>query len=173
MKLADLVKNTPWSSVRLSLRRLFPLDEEKWIYFKVFFDALKYDITPAKSDISIVMFKEIDPIDGEIHYKISCVNLGPRRTRNKFKDFLDRELTTWEKWLGMEIEDGTLEVFSAVEIIGVCMYMMTIAKLNPEIILDQLENINVCGIEEKKSSKEVKIGEQVYYNDLKDYFSLS
>ena len=173
MKLADLIKNTSWSSVKLTLNRSFPLDEEKWTYFKTLFDDLKYNIIPSESDISICISKEIDPVDGEIHFQMSGLNLGPGKTRREYEKFLELEFTTWNKWLGMNIDDSTLEDLSSVEIIGACMYMMTFIRMKPETILNQVEKFIESGNDDEKILKEENIGDLISYNDLKGYFSLS
>ena len=174
MKLSELIKKTPWSSVESSLSSLFTDEEEPDLSaFKVFFETLKYDITPTVSHISLQITKNINPVSGERGYQISGVNLGSKKTRSQLKKILKKEYNSWDKWLGMEIDDETLKVISVVEIIGVCMFTMHVINKQPEAILDELENfIELFGVN-KKISKEEKIGELISYKDLKNYFSLS
>jgi hypothetical protein len=173
MKLAELIKNTSWLSVRLSLRKMFNSEDEIDLKaFKSFFNSLK-NTTPSVSEISLQITRNINPVTGEKGYRLSGIDLGPKKRRMDVKMLLEKEYTSWEKWLGMEIDDETLKEFSIVEIIGICMVTVHIINSDPDIILNELNNYMASRIEDEKISKEEKIGELISSKDLKNYFNLS
>jgi len=174
MILSELIKKTTWSSVESSLSSLFSDEEEPDLSaFKVFFETLKYDITPTVSHISLQITRNINPVTGEKGYRLSGIDLGPKKRRMDVKMLLEKEYTSWEKCLGMEIDDQTLKEFSIVEIIGICMVTVHIINSDPDIILNELNNYMASRIEDEKISKEEKIGELISSKDLKNYFNLS
>src|ERR1019366_1834583 len=157
MKLKQLIQSHNWLSVEM-IFKIFYSDEKSITGYKKVFETLK-TLTPVKSTISIVIKNELDDFDKTFYVHV-FENAFVKE--NEFDTpHLAIELTDWEKWLGMEIENESLKNFSELEIISHCLYEMTFygftqhkIKKFSESLDKQVEEIkNMSEDERKKMEK--------------------
>lgn len=141
MKFGDLIKNNSWLSVELVFTQLYP-DQETFIsdYEKVF-NELKI-LKPVDSEISIIVSNEIDEYDNEKYINVSGYdNSKTSSSNNELTDSLALEFTSWNEWLGMDIDQDSLKNFSHLELICHCLHEMTFMGFSQEEIKNELNQI--------------------------------
>jgi hypothetical protein len=173
MKLSDLIKSTSWLSIEATFLRIYPIDEDNMLDYQAVFDILKYGTTPTENKISIIISREIDTFDNEEYIDISGLDPDPDKKEDKLTDSLALEFTSWDKWLGMEINERTLKEFSSLEIICHCLWEMTFISSDPREIAEELEKIADIRNEFKTMTEEEKKEKFISFDDVKNYFSLS
>lgn len=155
MKLKELVANTDWNEVKLSLLQSYPDAERSLAGFERVFDEL-LSLTPRRTRMRICLeevFRE--GIDEEPYIEV----FGKDGTLNKnlpdfrhfsktaSKDLANSEtsfaldLVPWEEWLGMELDPATLEAYSGFDIIAHCLWEMTFFGFDQETIREQREEL--------------------------------
>jgi hypothetical protein len=164
MKLHKLIKTNNWLSVQLTLLELYP-DQKKQIesYQNVYEKLLQTDT--VESDIEIVLTWYDDEDNDEGGY----VGVSGKRKipeENNITKSLAIEFTTWNEWLGMEIEENTLHHFPELEIISHCMYEMTFIGFDEEEIKEQMDSLKKTMEEYKNMTDEEKKANATSLDDL-------
>lgn len=140
MKFKDILKNTTWLRIENKLLELYP-DEKNNIsgYEKVYNDLLL--MKPKSQNISIVLSLHTDEFDNTEYVDVSGKNNFPEEDNNEHTFSLALEFAAWREWLGMDIEEDTLQNFSKLEIIAHCLYEMTFVSFEEDEIQDKLKNL--------------------------------
>lgn len=155
MKLKELVANTDWNEVKLSLLQSYPDAERSLAGFERVFDEL-LSLTPRRTRMRICLeevFRE--GIDEEPYIEV----FGKDGTLNKnlpdfrhfsktaSKEFANSEtsfaldLVPWEEWLGMELDPSTLDAYSGHDIVAHCLWEMTFFGFDQETIKEQRDEL--------------------------------
>lgn len=139
MKFAELIATVTWTDVRDQLLSNYP--EVKGSikkYGSVFMELKK--LKPVKSGMRIIIqetfreeidespFTEVTGRDGTLNkdlkdFKYSGKSIDSDYANSETDYAL--ELTPWEKWLGMEIDTGTLKKYMPTQIVAHCLWEMT------------------------------------------------
>lgn len=82
-------------------------------------------IEPQKSTTEILLSFIEDSYDSYIH-------LSGIETNSDSKESHSLELTSWEEWMGMTINEPTLKDFPPSEILAHCLIEMTLTGFDPE-----------------------------------------
>jgi len=155
MKLKELVANTDWNEVKLSLLQSYPDAERSLAGFERVFDEL-LSLTPRRTRMRICLeevFRE--GIDEEPYIEV----FGKDGTLNKnlpdfrhfsktaSKEFANSEtsfaldLVPWEEWLGMELDPSALDAYSGHDIVAHCLWEMTFFAFDQETIKEQRDEL--------------------------------
>ncbi len=157
MKFLEILKSNHWLSVCIILLELYP-DQAKMIdeYERVF-GKLK-EIEPIESGIQIVLKNHTSDVDdSESYVEVSGLDLSDT-THGLALDF-----TPWNKWLGMDLSQETIENFTELEIIAHCLWEMTFVGFDEVYIQNELiglqksidEYENMTDEEKKRSYKSI------------------
>lgn len=141
MKFGNLIKQYSWPSVEIIFTQLYQ-DQVIFIsdYERVF-NNLRIMI-PSPSTISIIVTNEIDDFDLEEYVSISGYdNSKLTNLHDDLTDSLALEFTSWNIWLGMDIDNNSLETFSPLEIICHCLHEMTFLSFSQDEIENELNQI--------------------------------
>lgn len=131
MKLKDLIQSTPWPNISSLFSEIHPDAEEDIDGYRSVFEKL-LTMEPEVLDMSIVVSKEEDPSDGEIHIDVSGLYNNPKSEEEHYSQAI--EFTPWRHWLGMEISQESLNEFSEEEILVHCLFEMTYVGFSEEDI---------------------------------------
>ena len=158
MKFKNLIKTNAWLSIEMVLLQLYPDEQKNITAYEKVFKALQL-MEPVGCDISIVVSNEQDAFDGLEYVNVSGRENNPKEDPDKLTDSLAIEFTPRNEWLGMDIDENTLQDFTELEIITHCLYEMTFmgfeeAEIQAEIdrlkgIIDAYKNMSK---EEKKAN---------------------
>lgn len=152
MKLKDLIQSTNWLSIKLTLLELYPdiksvIEEYKNIYKKI-------KLMESKSyKMEIVLTECEDNYDNET---TTYIDVFGRKTDEIKSESYALEFTKWNKWLGMELANETINNFTKLEIIAHCLYEMTFIDYDENKIQEQLYNINNIANEHKNLTDQEK-----------------
>ena len=127
MTLKELYTNTTWPSVREELFSFYPdLMKKETGYQKVYEQIPSIEPQKSTSEILFTFIVEKEPeYDSYIH-------LSGIETNSDSKDSHSLELTSWEEWMGMSINEKTLKDFTPSEILAHCLIEMTLTGFDPE-----------------------------------------
>jgi len=84
-------------------------------------------LQPEESDMNIV-FTECDcdmDEESEIKTYVDVSGRKKEKDKNSMTDSYAIEFVEWKKWLGMDLENETMNNFNELEIIAHCLYEMT------------------------------------------------
>lgn len=117
MKFHELIKSNEWLTIELTFSKLYPDQQESIENYCLVYEALKF-LQPVYSDIKIVL----NPYDDDGHPSVIDVyGINPNPEPEDFTNSLALEFTSWDKWLGMDIDPLTLKEFTEIEIICHCL----------------------------------------------------
>jgi hypothetical protein len=122
MTLKKLIEFNTWPTISLLLMEIYPEAEKNLQHYKMVFEELTV-MDYEEMDISIVITKEKDEVDGEEYIDVSGLHNHPKNIEESYSQGI--EFVPWEKWLGMDISKGSFDNFSQIEIIVHCLYEMT------------------------------------------------
>jgi hypothetical protein len=165
MKFADLIKTNSWLSIEMVFLKLYP-NEECYIgeYQKVFNELLQ--LTPIDTDISILVSNEIDEFDNYEHVDVTGYYNDPQKSINDFSKSLALEFTTWDKWLGMDMDKNSLKNFSELELISHCLLEMAFFSFDQEEIEQEFNRISDVIDEVKNLTEEEKKVKYIPFENL-------
>ena len=167
MRLIELIKQNSWLSVQLILLELYPNEEDNISEYEETFNQL-LSIPVIDNDMIIEISLVIDDFDKYEHIDISG------RKENEHKDQEEQsisyalEFTPWSEWLGMTIDDNSIENFTELEIIAHCLFEMTFIGFDEDEIKDEFKLINDKVEEYKQLSEEDKKSKTISLEDLKE-----
>jgi len=164
MKLQELIKTNAWPSVELTLISLYPEQEKSIEAYKEVFQKL-LQMIPTESDMQIVLEQQFD----EETYEESYVHVSGRQIKecnpNETED-MAIEFVPWTEWLGMSIDSKTLKEFTELEIISHCLYEMTFAGFEEEVIQEYISDLNKTVEDYKNMSEEEKRANTKSFDDF-------
>ena len=115
MKFQDLITTSDWSSVERTLERLYPADLDDLPGYQRVFETLR-GLEPNDTRLRLVI-EEID--DPESQTPIASVVGADDHGSYAI------EMTPWDDWLGMDIDEQTRQKYSDLEIIAHSLWEMT------------------------------------------------
>lgn len=155
MKLAELIKSNHWLSVEATLIKLYPHLEEDMENFEKVYDQLKLTL-PIATDIRIKLNRVKDPLDKRTYIVVSGYEINRSTKQPESDELLELEFVPWNKWLGMAIDEDTMQNFNPLEIVSHCLCEMTIVGFDQKEIQSELEELNDIHEEFKLMSPEEK-----------------
>jgi hypothetical protein len=166
MKFAEIIKSNVWLSVEIILLRLYPDEKNNISDYESVFNDLKCMI-PTETEISIVVSRETDDFDNHEYINVSGYYNNPKDNDNELTNSLAIEFTSWDKWLGMDIDTKTLKDFTELEIISHCLFEMTFVSFEQDEIQEKMNKINGMADEIKNMTEEEKKEKLKSWDDLK------
>jgi hypothetical protein len=168
MKLIDLIKANKWPDVSNTLLSLYP-EENRNIkgYEKIFKSFMNYPVLNSEMTLVIEKHEEGDKKD---HYT-DVYGLQYDLFEKKFIHY-GLEITPWQEWLGMTIQEDTLIKFANLEIISHCLYEMTFCGFTEKKIQKFRNEIEKSVKEIKNMSPEEKeknrIRSEKFFNKIRE-----
>lgn len=102
------------------------------------------------------MSNEIDSYDNEQYVNVSGYDNSKKVISNGLTESLALEFTPWDEWLGMNIDQSSLNDFSSYEIICHCLHEMTFMGFDQEEIKNELDKIKDAMEDYKNMTEEEK-----------------
>lgn len=148
MILQKLFKQVNWTCIWNRMLELYPDAKSNDLeYFSSFNKCIR--MTPVSNPMRIVL--EIIDGDIEVGGKDGSVNQTTGKEERYALDF-----TSWDKWMGMEIDAYTRKSFIPVDIVVHCLIEMTFISFDEAEITLELESI-------KDDIKKIDSGEMKMY----------
>jgi hypothetical protein len=169
MKFSEIIKSNSWLSVELIFLQLYPNEKDNIIGYEKVFNSIKI-LSPQKSDITILLSHVLDDFDKLEYIDVSGYKKNAITSINNFTDSLALDFTPWEQWLGMDIDDDSLNNFSELEIICHCLYEMTFFSFDQKEIKNELTRINDLVDEIDNMTEEEKKEKLIPFDELKKRF---
>ncbi len=163
MKYKTLIKSNSWLSVEATLLKLYPDEKKNISGYEEVFNKLLF-MNAEKQDMSIVVAKQKDDFDGEEYVNISGKYNNPKNEEEEFSYAI--EFTAWNKWLGMDIYEESLQNFSELEIIAHCLFEMTFMAFEEKEIQEELNKLDQQVEEIKNMTEEEKIEKFTSWEDF-------
>lgn len=160
MKFLELLKKYKINEIEDKIKELFP-DQIECLKNGSYANMINklYGITPIETDYSIIIEK-IETIFEK------CIDVS---AKNKaYEDDGVKwaiELTPWEEWLSMEVEEKTLNEFSELEIIAYCLGEMSFLGFNQSNVEKKISEII-------NKSDELIVGEIRDKDELREIFEI-
>ena len=150
MKLAELVCNCDWDSIRSAILRLYSDDRKNMPGFESVFQRLQA-LTPAMTNMRIVLDEVLDDDENE-RYTDVCGKDGTLKKEENPEVFKDDEIgnqevsygiefVEWEEWRGMDIDPGSLLKYSVSDILAHCLWEMTFYGYTQDAIRKQAKQL--------------------------------
>jgi hypothetical protein len=171
MKFDEIIKSNSWLCVGIVFLQLYPGEKKNISGYEVIFNDLKF-LKPSDQDISISVSWVDDDPDNEKWVDVSGYNNHPQDNPEDQTNSLALEFTSWDKWLGMDIDQKTLLDFTELEIISHCLYEMTFYGFDQDEIQNEMEEINKSVEEIKNMTEEEKKVKLKSWDDLKKELDL-
>ncbi len=116
MTLSEIIKSSSWLSVKLTLEKLFPDQNEFWDDYEKVFNKLK-TMQPVESNVTIGVELVHDTYDNTDYVDVSGYYTNPADRIDQYTNSLAIEFVPWNEWLGMPVDKKSLDNFSGLEII--------------------------------------------------------
>ncbi len=155
MKFADLIKNNSWLSIEITLLNLYPDEKRSISGYEEIFNKLKF-MRPVSKNISIIVKTVYDSYDNIEYIDVSGSYNNPKDNTHGHTNSLAIEFTPWNEWLGMEIDEKSLQNFSELEVIAHCLYEMTFIGFEEEEIQAEMKKVEKDVEEYKNMTDEEK-----------------
>ena len=143
MKLYHLIHKHEWADIYAALVRLYPDYESELYGYEEVYKKLKA-LTPVESDMRLQVDLVYSEHAGEFQFETKSIN--PKEETTKTAPLFVLEFTPWSKWLGMEVDEHTLEKYAETDIIAHCLYEMTFFGFTQEDIKVAEEKITDSGV---------------------------
>jgi hypothetical protein len=157
MKFAELVCKYTWDEICTNFIRLYPNDQKNIAGFKMVFEQLRTLLTQSESNMRIILEEVFDEFENGWYTCVSGKDGTLKREENPeiFKDdevgnqevSYGIEFEAWEKWLGMDIDPGSISNYSETDVIAHCLWEMTFYGYTQETIKKQSIQIKEKGEE--------------------------
>jgi len=162
MKFYEIIRSNNWLTVELTFSNLYRDQTESIENYRLVYEALKF-LQPVYSDIKIVLYQYFDDDGQSSVVDVSGVNPKPDDITNG----LALEFTSWDKWLGMDINSLTLKEFTEQEIICHCLNEMTYAGFDEEDIQAEFSKLKSIEDEYKAMNPKEKAKHTSSHDELK------
>lgn len=162
----DLIIYNSWLSIEMVFIKLYP-DQVTFLHgYEEVFNELKI-LTQVDSEISILVSNEIDAFDNEKYVNVSgYYHSKTSRSKDDLTDSLALEFTSWNEWLGMEIDQGSLKNFTQLELICHCLHEMTFMGFSQKEIENELNKIKEAAEDIKHLTDDEKKENFISFDDL-------
>jgi hypothetical protein len=138
MKFYEIIRSNNWLTVELTFSKLYPDQKQSIENYRLVYEALKF-LQPVYSDIKIVLYQYFDD-DGQPSV-VDVSGINPNPEPDDITNGFALEFTSWDKWLGMDINSLTLKEFTELEIICHCLNEMTYAGFDEEDIQAEISKL--------------------------------
>jgi len=170
MILKELIRNNSWLSVKLRLLDLYPEEIENISEYESVYNQL--GIMNIKESDMILVLESVfnDGIDNEPYVDVYGKK-GKTQDENRESEIIDSyalEITSWDEWLGMEIDQKTIEKFTKLEIISHCLYEMTFIDFEQDEIQQEFERIKRTTDKIKNMTEEERKEKLIPWDKLKN-----
>lgn len=155
MKFSKIIKSNSWLSVELVFLKLYPDEKNRISAYEKVFNDLKF-IESTDTEISIVISWVKDDFDHHEYVDVFGCEGSHTQFPNEQNHSLALEFTSWDKWLGMDVDEKTLQGFTELEIISHCLYEMTFISFDQEIIQEEIDKLEKLADEIKNMTEEEK-----------------
>jgi hypothetical protein len=172
MKFAEIIKSNSWLSVENIFLELYPDEKKNILGYEVIFNDLKF-LQPTDTDISIVVCWAKDDFDNTEYADVSGYNNHPQENPEDSNQSLALEFTSWDQWLGMDLDEKTLKDFTELEIISYCLFEMTFFGFDQEKIQGEMDELQKSVEEIENMTEEEKKCKLKTWDDLKKELDLN
>ena len=166
MKFAEIIKRNSWLSIEQVLLHLYPKEEKNLQGYELVFNELKR-LSPTDTAISIVVSNEKDDFDNEEYVHICGYNNQIQDDTDNQNNSLGLEFTSWEDWLGMDLDKKSVMDFTELELISHCLYEMTFFGFDQEEIQKEMDELEKSVEEIKNMTEEEKKTKLKSWDDRK------
>jgi len=128
MRLNDILARHDDESILLGMSLLYDVEEDREDYIEVLGRLRTMQPVETGMRIAIELLSD-DGDDG--FYDVSGHDGTMRRNSDREVDY-ELDFTSWEEWLGMEVETDTANRMQEVEILAHCLWSMTVVAFNPD-----------------------------------------
>lgn len=170
MKLGDLISKSVWLSIETVFSKIYPYHLTYLDDYENVFNELK-SLKPKESSITIIINNEIDSFDNEQYVSISGHDNSKSGSSNDLTESLALEFVPWDEWLGMNVDQSSLNNFSSYEIICHCLQEMTFVGFNQKVIKSELDKIKKVADDFKNMTEEEKNKNSISLEDLMKKFN--
>jgi len=170
MKFGDLITNSFWLRVETVFSNIYPDQLDYLDDYEYVFDQLK-SLKPKESNITIIVSYEADSFDNEQYVNVSGYDNSKTIPSNDLTESLALEFTPWEEWLGMNIDQASLNDFSSYEIMCHCLHEMTFMGFDQKEIKNELDKIKEAVEDYKNMTEEEKNIKSISLDDLMKEFN--
>jgi hypothetical protein len=167
MTFVQLIKSHSWLSVKLTLERLFPDQNNLMDDYERMFDSLKF-ISKKESNITIDVHWVHDDYDNTDYVDVSGYYTNPEDNTDEYSNSWAIEFTPWQEWLGMSVDTNSLQNFSELEIIVYCLNEMTYAGFEQEVIQAEIDRIKEIADDYKNMTPEEKKQNTYTWDEMQD-----
>ena len=167
MKFYEIIKTNSWLSVELVLLQLYPGEKYRISAYENVFDDLKF-LESTDTEISIVISWVKDDFDNQEYVDVSGYERSNTQLSDEQNHSLALEFTSWDKWLGMDIDEKTLQDFTEFEIISHCLHEMTFISFDQKIIQEEIDKLEKLADEIRNMSEEEKKVKLKSWDELKN-----
>lgn len=168
MKFYEVIRSNNWLTVELTFLSLYPNQQASIENYRLVYEALKF-LQPVYSDIMIVLYQYYDDDGRPSVVDVSGINQNPEP--EDITHGVALEFTSWDKWLGMNINPLTLKEFTETEIICHCLNEMTYAGFDEAEIQKEFAKLKSIVDEYKALTEEVKAKKTITLDELKKKIS--
>lgn len=163
MKFHELIKSNQWFTIELTFSKLYPDQQGSIENYRLVFEALKF-LEPNESDIDIIL----NPYDNDGQPSVVDVyGRNPQPEPEDINDALALEFTSWDKWLGMNIDTLAFKEFTEPEIICHCLNEMTFVGFEQEEIQAEFNKLKSIVDEYKTLTPDEKAKRTISLDELK------
>ena len=166
MKLIDLIRNNAWLTVESALLQDYPEEEKNLSGYEEVFNYLK-SIPVSESSMAIEIKRVTDDFDKEEYADVSGkIKAADGETEEQVESYA-LEFTPWSEWLGMAIDEDTLNRYTEPEIIAHCLYEMTFIGFDEETIQAERDKLKKQIDEIESWTDEEKEANTLSWEELK------
>lgn len=149
MNLNKLIQKHTWETITPLFLKIYPEAEENIEGYNMVFEKLKV-MDPVETDMWLVLKTAKD--GDEIYIDVSGLHKHPKTEEEKYSQGI--EFLSWHKWLGMNIQEESLQAFSKQEILVHCLYEMTYVGFSEEQIQERVRKASQNREEEEPMTEE-------------------
>jgi hypothetical protein len=166
MKFAEFIKWNVWLNIEDKFISLYPDQQKNIIAYDKVFNELKI-LQPENSELTINLIWVRDDFDEEEYVDVSGYLANQEATSDETTVSYALDFTPWEEWLGMDIDDKSIQAFSEPEIISHCLYEMTFYGFTQEKIQKEWKKIEKSVEDLENMTEEEKKKHIKSWEDLK------
>lgn len=163
----QLIKSHSWLSVKLTLERLFPEQDNLMENYERMFDRLKF-ISEKESNITIDVHWVHDDYDNTDYVDVSGYYTNPEDNTDGYSNSLAIEYTPWQDWPGMPVDTNSFQNFTELEIIAYCLNEMTYAGYEQEEIQAEIDRIKKMADDYKNMTPEEKKQNSYTWDEMQE-----
>jgi hypothetical protein len=167
MTFQQLLKSHSWLSIKMTLEKLFPEQENLLEDYEKMFYSLKF-ISATVSIITIYVHWVHDDYDDTDYVDVAGYYTNPEDNTDEYSTSLAIEFTPWQEWLGMPVDTNSLQNFTELEIIAYCLNEMTYAGFEQEEIQAEINRIEKIADDYKNMTPEEKKQNTYTWEELQE-----